>query len=145
MFRLLDIPCDAQALKSGDGRKAEALLLDWVENYFQSGVVDPTQRARLTNMPPIYLQHAGHSMTIIGFERLRNGVKNLIVFDPMFRDTTKILKYVGRQFESRFPDMSLRPYRRSHGYLRRYHEYELITLRAPPGGFPSVPTAQASH
>jgi len=37
--------------------------MEYVENYFQSGVEDPTKRARLTNLPPIYFQHAGVWLT----------------------------------------------------------------------------------
>lgn len=33
--------------------------MEYVENYFQSGVEDPTQNIRRTNLPPIYFQHAG--------------------------------------------------------------------------------------
>jgi len=33
--------------------------MEYVENYFQAGVVDPTQRVRLTSLPPLYFQHAG--------------------------------------------------------------------------------------
>ena len=59
MFRLLDIPCDAQGIKHKEPGKSEALLLEYVENYFQAGVEDPTQRIRKTKLPPLYFQHAG--------------------------------------------------------------------------------------
>ncbi|KAK0626678.1 peptidase family C78-domain-containing protein [Immersiella caudata] len=128
MFRLLDIPCDAQGFKNREPGKSEALLMECVETYFQGGVVDPTQRIRLTSLPPLYFQHAGrHSMTIIGFEKLRSGAKNLIVFDPMFHDATNIIKLIGRKFEYTFPDMALKSYRRGSKYLRRYREFEVLS------------------
>ncbi len=65
-------------------------------------------------------------MTIIGFERLRAGGKNLIVFVPMFRDASNILKLVGRKFEYNFPDLALKPYRRGDKYLRKYREFEVL-------------------
>lgn len=77
-------------------------------------------------MPPIYFQHAGHSMTIIGFERLQNGQANLLVFDPMFRDNSAITRLVGKKFESRAPDILLKPYRRGSKYLGKYREFELL-------------------
>jgi len=65
-------------------------------------------------------------MTIIGFERLRSGAKNLIVFDPMFHDATNITKLIGRNFEYTFPDIALKSYRRGSKYLRRYREFEIL-------------------
>ncbi|KAK3359268.1 peptidase family C78-domain-containing protein [Lasiosphaeria hispida] len=126
MFRLLDISCDAQGFKNREPGKSEELLIEYVENYFQSGVTDPTQRVRLTNLPPIYFQHAGHSMTIIGLEKSRSGGKNLLVFDPMFHDASNIVKLVGQKFSHPFPDLALKFYRRGGRYLRKYREFEVL-------------------
>jgi hypothetical protein len=65
-------------------------------------------------------------MTIIGFEKLKSGAKNLLVFDPMFRDATSITKLVGKKFEHGFPDMAVKPYRRGRTYLKRYREFEIL-------------------
>jgi hypothetical protein len=51
--------CDAQGFKDKEAGKSEALLMEAVESYFISGVTDPAQRIRATNLPPIYFQHAG--------------------------------------------------------------------------------------
>ena len=59
MFRLLDIPCDAEGVKHKEPGKSEALLMEYVENYFQSGVEDPAQQIRQTGLQPLYFQHAG--------------------------------------------------------------------------------------
>ncbi|KAK3373980.1 peptidase family C78-domain-containing protein [Lasiosphaeria ovina] len=127
MFRFLEIPCDAQGFKNKETGKSEALLMEEVENYFQSGVGDPTQRVRLTNLPPIYFQHAGHSLTIVGFERLRDGETSLLVFDPEYRDSSKVTKYVGRtDFEFNNPNWALARYRRGNKYLKRYREFEIL-------------------
>lgn len=67
-------------------------------------------------------------MTVIGFERQTNGAKNLIVFDPMFRDASNIVKLVGRKFEYTFADLALRSYRRGSHYLRKYREFEVLRL-----------------
>ena len=101
-----------------------------IENYFQQDVQDPRQKVRQTNMPPIYFQHAGHSMTIIGLERQKGGEKNLLVFDPMFHDSKAVLKLVGTQFEARFPDKALSSYRRGSKYLKRYREFEILKFVA---------------
>ncbi|KAK4193086.1 peptidase family C78-domain-containing protein [Podospora australis] len=126
MFRLLNIPCDAQGIKHKEPSWSEQLLLDYVEEYFQSGVLDPTQDVRRTSLPPLYFQHMGHSMTIIGIEKYRNGTRSLLVFDPCFRDASTTLKLVGKQFVHPKPDLALKPYRRGSRYLRAYKEFELL-------------------
>ncbi|KAH8887473.1 DUF1671-domain-containing protein [Thozetella sp. PMI_491] len=118
--------CDAQGFKHQSPGKSEALLMEDVEAYFKQDGADQSKRVRQTNMPPIYFQHAGHSMTIIGLERQKNGDKNLLVFDPMFHDTKSILKLVGKRFEHRFPDVPLKAYRRGNKYLKKYREFELL-------------------
>lgn len=37
---------------------------------------------RMTRKMPLYLQHAGHSRTIVGFEVDSQGNSNLLIFDP---------------------------------------------------------------
>ncbi|KAG7289011.1 hypothetical protein NEMBOFW57_005372 [Staphylotrichum longicolle] len=126
MFRLLNISCDAQGIKHKEPGKSEAHLMEYVEDYFQSGVEDPTQRIRKTNLPPLYFQHLGHSLTIIGFEKLKNGSKQLLVFDPSFHDSSYIVRLVGQTFVHPMPDLALKPYRRGNRYLKAYREFELL-------------------
>ncbi|KAL2128378.1 hypothetical protein VTI74DRAFT_9271 [Chaetomium olivicolor] len=132
VFRLLEISCDAQGIKHKEPGKSEADLLEYVENYFQSGVEDPTQRIRQTKLPPIYFQHAGHSLTIIGFEKLKSGAKQLIVFDPSFHDSSYIVRLVGKTFVHPMPELALKQYRRGNRYLKAYREFEILILRTEP-------------
>ncbi|KAK3945088.1 DUF1671-domain-containing protein [Diplogelasinospora grovesii] len=138
VFRLLDIPCDFRAFKHPKKDKSEALLMVDVENYFQQGVDDPLQKVRRTNMPPLYFQHPNHSLTIIGFERQKDGSKNLIVFDPAFGDNFIVKGLIGKRFEHSLPDLALRPYRRGHRYLGRYNAFEVLKLTPPEEGFPAI-------
>ncbi|XP_014260932.1 zinc finger with UFM1-specific peptidase domain protein-like [Cimex lectularius] len=48
-------------------------LFRWVIDYFSA--FDDFK-------PPLYLQHQGHSRTIIGVEQLRDGTENLLILDP---------------------------------------------------------------
>ncbi|XP_072153290.1 zinc finger-containing ubiquitin peptidase 1 isoform X2 [Bemisia tabaci] len=48
-------------------------LFNWVLQYFQS---------KDDFKPPLYLQHQGHSRTIIGVEQLKDEFVNLLVLDP---------------------------------------------------------------
>jgi hypothetical protein len=64
--------------------------MDWIQHYFETAVTttkkssDEQQRkvVHVTNRPPLYLQHSGHSRTVIGIEVLKDGKRNLIMFDP---------------------------------------------------------------
>uniref|UniRef100_A0AAY5F1G5 Zinc finger-containing ubiquitin peptidase 1 n=1 Tax=Electrophorus electricus TaxID=8005 RepID=A0AAY5F1G5_ELEEL len=60
-------------------------LFEWVKNYFS---LPSSRGSRLpprvvkTTLPPIYLQHQGHSRSIVGVEQRRNGSMCLLLLDP---------------------------------------------------------------
>ena len=81
---------------------------------------------RQTTLPPIYFQHPGHSMSIIGIEKQNDGRTNLLVFDPVFRDTDVILSLLGRKFRHKHPDSALRAYRRGPELLHKYRAFEIL-------------------
>ncbi|KAI1858068.1 uncharacterized protein JN550_012890 [Neoarthrinium moseri] len=130
LFLSLDIPCNAQGFKDPHPGTAEAQMLRHVEDYFMSGDFDPEAKVRKTSLPPIYFQHRGHSMTIVGIEKRADGTRELLVFDPMFHDSDSLVKHVGsrREFKVKSPDSSLKLYRRGNKYLKRFHEFELLKL-----------------
>ncbi|KAK8047626.1 hypothetical protein PG996_015690 [Apiospora saccharicola] len=127
MFLSLDMAVEAQGFKDQQPIVAERKLLDHVQGYFESGDFDPSRKVRTTSLPPIYFQHRGHSLTIVGLEKRSNGSTELLVFDPMFRDPQSITKLVGRALSHKTsPDKSLSLYRRGNKYLKKYHEFELL-------------------
>ncbi|XP_059195964.1 zinc finger-containing ubiquitin peptidase 1 isoform X2 [Centropristis striata] len=69
-------------------------LFDWVKQYFQS-IRSNRLPSRLiqTSMPPLYLQHQGHSRSIVGLEQKKNGSLCLLLLDPgtSASDTKKLL------------------------------------------------------
>ncbi|KAK3399011.1 DUF1671-domain-containing protein [Sordaria brevicollis] len=148
MFRLLQIPFDVQAFKDPEPGKSEQALLDMVELYFQTGIharsieQNPDRKVWQTDLPPMYFQHAGHSMTIIGIEYDKSsGGRNLIVFDPMFHDASNVTKYIGHEIPSHHhlhnvhnlaANLALNPYRRGSKYLGKFKEFEVIRLKPRP-------------
>ncbi|KAH9951283.1 peptidase family C78-domain-containing protein [Amylocystis lapponica] len=69
------------------------VLVDWVLRYFseedgkpKDTTVNQALRAArpviVTGKMPLILQHAGHSRTVIGCEREKNGHVNFLMFDP---------------------------------------------------------------
>ncbi|XP_043972133.1 zinc finger-containing ubiquitin peptidase 1 isoform X2 [Gambusia affinis] len=86
-------------------------LFDWIKQYFcqssESSSLSP--RLILTHLPPLYLQHQGHSRTVVGLEQRKNGSLCLLLLDPgsSSSDTRKLLSRETRltavQFVRKFP------------------------------------------
>ncbi|MGH0146944.1 UNVERIFIED_CONTAM: hypothetical protein FKN15_009080 [Acipenser sinensis] len=60
-------------------------LFQWVRDYYSTAMGRGERlppRVVHTASPPIYLQHQGHSRTIIGIEERKNGNLCLLIFDP---------------------------------------------------------------
>ncbi|KAI1805530.1 peptidase family C78-domain-containing protein [Daldinia bambusicola] len=131
----LDIRWDMQTFKNMDGEPpsaSENRLYDAVEEYFATAPgVNLQSKVRNTKRPPIYLQHQGHSMTIIGIERQPSGNRNLLVFDPSYSDPANVTRHVDgrRPVEHSHPDRALKLYRRGPRYFSKYHAFELMRLK----------------
>ncbi|KAI0503287.1 peptidase family C78-domain-containing protein [Xylaria bambusicola] len=147
MFISLQIPCEAEGFKSPKEGVAEAALFASVQKYFENAAFDSRDKVRCTELPPIYFQHRGHSLTIVGLERRASGSLKLLVFDPMFHDPEGVVRLAGKTAAAhhdnsardtdrnhkirnriihRNPDGALRLYRRGNNYLRKYREFELL-------------------
>uniref|UniRef100_A0A8C4R3Z3 Zinc finger containing ubiquitin peptidase 1 n=1 Tax=Eptatretus burgeri TaxID=7764 RepID=A0A8C4R3Z3_EPTBU len=93
-------------------------LLQWVLNHFCSSTVSPTGRVlNQTCRPPLYLQHQGHSRTIVGVEEWRNGGLCLLVFDPSQNCRTL----------QRVLDLNVQPLRRFAGSLK-HKQYQILAV-----------------
>ena len=66
-------------------------------------------------------------MTIVGFERLKNGSCNFLVFDPMFKPSVTVSRLIGARFRVTHPEKLLRGHRRGLSYLERYSTFEILT------------------
>ncbi|KAM8734682.1 zinc finger-containing ubiquitin peptidase 1 isoform 2-T3 [Acanthopagrus schlegelii] len=70
-------------------------LFDWVKQYFTQSNRSSRLPPRLihTKLPPLYLQHQGHSRSIVGLEQRKNGSLCLLLLDPgsSVSDTRKLL------------------------------------------------------
>lgn len=67
-------------------------------------------------------------MTIVGFQKEKDGTRNLIVFDPMYHDPPWVVRHIGHTFKQKFPGLLLDPYLRGEKYLKRYKMFELLML-----------------
>ncbi|KAF2490310.1 DUF1671-domain-containing protein [Lophium mytilinum] len=124
---------------SPDGRlMAHEQLFNAVEKYFQQAAI-PDDRSNVfkTLLPPIYLQQPGHSLTIVGFERRKDGSCNLIIFDPMFHTSPSMHRLKGRRnIRTPRPEV-LHAYRRGARQLKKHAAFEILMLTAHPPLFPA--------
>ncbi|EGD78734.1 hypothetical protein PTSG_01714 [Salpingoeca rosetta] len=92
----------ATFVRTGESATIDAYegLVDWVWHYLHFSHTNTHKRefgrveagVHVSEMPPLYFQHDGHSRTVVGMERkqMKNGsVKvNLLVLDPLTRPQT---------------------------------------------------------
>ncbi|KAJ4303008.1 hypothetical protein N0V90_001899 [Kalmusia sp. IMI 367209] len=98
LFLSSQIDCAVQMFTDGPGGSTEAheSLLAAIERYFSQAAISDGSNVYKTLLPPIYLQQPGHSLTIVGIERRRDGSLNLMVL-RQFPD----LRYLYVFFRSR--------------------------------------------
>ncbi|KIV90930.1 hypothetical protein PV10_05531 [Exophiala mesophila] len=137
----LDIPCEATAYASTDTVEASETMLCAVCEYFDDqDSRDNRDKVVITSKPPIYFQHHGHSMTIVGVESRVDGLVNLVVYDPMFNPSAVLKKLaltMSRAFKCAEPEKLLKAHRRGESYLSRYRDFELLKLM--DGKTPAAP------
>nr|POE56777.1 zinc finger with ufm1-specific peptidase domain protein [Quercus suber] len=112
----------------GGGDLASVALLDHVEAYFMRAL-DTARRygtSHITGLPPIYLQRFGHSMSIVGIEREKDGRRNLLVFDSSIATSHAMERVLdGRRAQASIEHL-LDSYRRSDESLAHWEEFEII-------------------
>ena len=132
LFLSLDIACEAKAYGRGDYGPPYERLLATIEQYFASAGAFGSDKVCRTRLPPVYFQHPGHSMTIVGFERKKSGSSNLLVFDPMFNPSPAISRLLHKTFRQRSSAELLKAYRRGQNYLRKYNAFETLQYVKSP-------------
>ncbi|CAO2649441.1 Nn.00g068260.m01.CDS01 [Neocucurbitaria sp. VM-36] len=138
-FLSSEINCAVEMFSDSKGRSTEAheSLLAAIERYFVQAAISDGSNVYKTLLPPIYLQQPGHSLTIVGFERHRDGHCNLMVFDPMYNTSPAMHKLVGRKnIKTARPEV-LHAYRRGARQLRKHAAFEILMLTATPPLFPA--------
>lgn len=135
MFLSLGIAAEAQAISMKDKRDAYGLLMQTVCGYLEEGIEsDNTDKVVITDRPPLYFQHQGHSMTIVGAELRTDGSANLVVFDPMFNVAKQLRDLAINNkltFSTPTPEKLMKAHRRDEKYLGRYKAFEIIKINGP--------------
>jgi hypothetical protein len=130
-FTQVGVPVEALMFKGGEGsgeHEAVEDLLDHVEAYFMSGLDAARKHGSsfVTQLAPMFFQRLGHSMTIVGLERLTNGSRNLLVFDSSFATSKPLRKLLDGRDAHASPEDLLKVYRRSNHSLTRWSEFEIL-------------------
>ncbi|KAF6117101.1 zinc finger containing ubiquitin peptidase 1 [Phyllostomus discolor] len=96
-------------------------LFEWILNYYSSER-EGGPKVVCTSKPPIYLQHQGHSRTVIGIEERKNRTLCLLIFDPgcPSREMQKLLK---QDMEA----SSLKQLRKFVGNLK-HKQYQIVAV-----------------
>ncbi|KAI7882091.1 peptidase family C78-domain-containing protein [Mucor mucedo] len=116
-------------------------MLDWIQSYFTPAQTTEQTNVYITDRPPLYLQHQGHSRTVVGIEVLKSGKRNLILFDPgrrMLRSYRKVQEEDEDTVTSRFlakikhkstlPSSMLRPFRVDAKTIAKHKQYSILVL-----------------
>nr|XP_039258999.1 zinc finger-containing ubiquitin peptidase 1-like [Styela clava] len=81
--RIIDFP------RPSGPKQSHPLLLNWIIQYFDCENISDSDRIIVTSKPPLYLQHEGHSRSIIGIQCEDSSNKNsklipmkILIFDP---------------------------------------------------------------
>lgn len=122
----LGINCEASAFNDRNNPPAFRKVYQDAENYFVDRTPFSTEKVSRTSIPPIYFQHQGHSLTIVGLEIRKSGSRNLLVFDPSFKPSPGIQRLIGSKFRAVTPEKLLKAYRRGDSYLSKHSSFEIL-------------------
>ena len=131
----LGISAETVAFSAESKTQAYTAMMEAVCKHFDDGSgSDNTDKVVITNKPPLFFQHQGHSMTVVGVELDTEHRANLVVFDPMY-NPSKLLKNLALSnkltFSSPTPEKLLKAHRRDEKYLGRYRAFEMIKINGP--------------
>lgn len=128
------MPSSAESFVTTDKQKAHEALVSFVLAYFSEADTGATDavKCRVTGRPPIYLQRPGHSMTIVGVERRRDGTCSLVAFDPGSKISAAFKAYhekPGSAVKKIFkPAALLRQFSLDASRLKRFSAFEALSL-----------------
>ena len=99
---------------------------------FDAPTVGPAGSAHVvaqTDASPIFLQRPGHSLTIVGIERRKDGSRRLLCFDPAWQPPSMMQQLrLPTTLSSLSRRCILQMYRKKERYLKRYHAFETLVV-----------------
>lgn len=106
-----------------------ASLTKYVEDYFKCSNTGESRAGRpscrLSDRPPLYFQHHGHSRTIVGIEYLKSGKINFLIFDPARKPSSIIKDFANGNMKDSCEN-ALRPFRVSLEGIAKRKNYQIL-------------------
>ncbi|KAM9315379.1 zinc finger-containing ubiquitin peptidase 1 [Gastrophryne carolinensis] len=98
------------------------LLFEWVLKYYTSDICSSSGRVVCSTKPAIYLQHQGHSRTIVGIEERKNKSYCLLIFDP--GHPPEAMQRLTRRY---LDNTAIKPLRKPLQSLK-HKQYQIVSL-----------------
>lgn len=131
----LGISAEALAFSADSKSQAYTAMMEAVCKHFDDGNdSENTDKVVITEKPPLYFQHQGHSMTVVGVELDTECRASLVVFDPMYNPSRQLKNLALSNkltFTSPTPEKLMKAHRRDERYLGRYRAFEMIKINGP--------------
>lgn len=131
----LGLSAEAVAFTSKSKDEAYTSMIEAICNHFDDGTETANpDKVIITDKPPLFFQHQGHSMTVVGVEIDVKHQANLVVFDPMYKPARQLKDLALNNkltFTTFTPEKLLRAHRRDEKYLGRYKAFEMIKVNGP--------------
>ncbi|XP_012888285.1 PREDICTED: zinc finger with UFM1-specific peptidase domain protein isoform X1 [Dipodomys ordii] len=113
-------------------------LFEWILNYYSSER-EGDSKVVCTSKPPIYLQHQGHSRTVVGIEERKNRTLCLLIFDPGC-PSPEMQKLLKQDIEA----SSLKQLRKFVGNLK-HKQYQIVAVEGALSPEEKIARRQASQ
>ncbi|XP_042536874.1 zinc finger-containing ubiquitin peptidase 1 isoform X2 [Dipodomys spectabilis] len=113
-------------------------LFEWILNYYSSER-EGDSKVICTSKPPIYLQHQGHSRTVVGIEERKNRTLCLLIFDPGC-PSPEMQKLLKQDIEA----SSLKQLRKFVGNLK-HKQYQIVAVEGALSPEEKIARRQASQ
>ena len=135
LYLSLGMKSEALAFSSQNKRDVYLAMMGAVCSYFDDeSSSNATDKVVMTDRPPLFFQHQGHSMTVVGVELDINGRTSLVVFDPTYNPAPRLKQLALSEktaFTSPHPAKLLRAHRRDERYLARHKAFEIVKVNGP--------------
>jgi zinc finger-containing ubiquitin peptidase 1 len=135
LYLSLGVQAEPAAFSSPNKKDAYLAMMGTVCSYFDNdSASNATDKVVMTDKPPLFFQHHGHSMTVVGVELDCQGLTNLVVFDPTYNPSPQLKKLAlnnKTKFYSPHPAKLLQAHRRDERYLGRHKAFEIVKITSP--------------
>uniref|UniRef100_A0A6B2LD29 UFSP1/2/DUB catalytic domain-containing protein n=1 Tax=Arcella intermedia TaxID=1963864 RepID=A0A6B2LD29_9EUKA len=115
LFSFFKIRTGIYEFKSPHPNQPNNDLIKWIVNYF-------SKNSKQDFLSPLYLQHSGHSRTVVGYEESSDGSISILIFDPAMK---------GRTLAENIKNSKIYPIKTSSRTFTK-KEYQILAIKPKP-------------